>query len=503
MKKNIVYIVMFVMLFDAVNAQNNPSKNTVSPLDSQSLTGAGQPKEPVGGQPPLGAKPSLKNFDYQVKYQRAFEAVLWSLPALAIYRFRSAAFETMDFKDNDIISYSHTATPKLEAITANSSTPYIASYTDLQKGPVVLEVPAAGADGTLYGQVVDAWQFTIADIGPSGLDSGKGGKFLFTPPGYKGDIPAGYIHVASPNYRIAFALRSIVGQGKTTEDAFHYAQKLRVYYLSEAANPPKQRFIDPSEQRYPTLTFYDDRTFKDIYEIFTVEPSRDIDKVMMGMLTSLGIEKGKPYTPDETTKKAMRQAAIDVWYYLQNQLDNLPKEELYWQDRHYASILMTDSNKTFTWEYDDKIDTKTRALEYFWCTYMPKVLSDSPSTQYLMAMADNKGELLKAGSTYKITIPAKMPVKQFWALTIYDRATFSFIDTPSARTTLSSYDLTTMKKNTDGSVTIYVGPSAPKGLESNWIPTRGKRPLPALRFYGPTDELNNKSFKMPDFELLK
>jgi hypothetical protein len=48
----------------------------------------------------------------------------------------------------------------------------------------------------------------------------------------------------------------------------------------------------------------------------------------------------------------------------------------------------------------------------------------------------------------------------------------------------SSYDLPPMKKNADGSVTLYVGSQAPEGLESNWIPSRGKRPFPAFRFYG-------------------
>src|SRR5262249_36084640 len=209
------------------------------------------------------------------------------------------------------------ATPKLEAITANSTTPYIAAYTDLRKGPVVLEVPAAGPDGSLYGQVVDAWQFTIADVGPSGLDKGKAAKYLFTPPGFKGQVPAGYIHVASPNYRIAFAFRSVPAAGKSIDDAHRYAQRLRMYYLSEAANPPQQKFIDPSKMRYPTLPFYDERHFEDMHAIMTVEPVREHDKVMMGMLKSLGIEKGKPFTPDETAKRAMRQGAIDAWHFLQ------------------------------------------------------------------------------------------------------------------------------------------------------------------------------------------
>lgn len=459
--------------------------------------------ETLGGQPPAGATASVKDFDYQIKYQRAFEAVLWNMPAIAIYSFRRAAFTDLGMKDNDIIAYSAPATPKLEAITANSTTPYISAFSDLRKGPVVLEVPAASEEGSGYGQVVDAWQLTIADVGPSGLDKGKGGKLLFTPPGYEGTIPAGYIPVASPNYRIAFAFRSIRAPGKSVADAYAYAKRLRMYYLSEANNPPEQRFIDPINERYPTLPFYDERHFEDMAAVMSVEPVKEQDKVMIGMLKSLGIEPGKPYAPDEKTKKAMRQAAIDAWFFMQEWFDNIPEDRLFWPDRHYASLLMTDANRRFTFVYDDHIDLINRAAEYFWCTYMPKELTDNPATQYLMAMADKDGKPLEAGKLYKLDVPAEMPVKQFWAFTVYNRATMSFIYSDSNRTTLSSYDIDGMKKNADGGVTIYVGPKAPTGLESNWIPTAGKRPLPAMRFYGGTDALNNKSFKMPDMELVE
>lgn len=469
-------------------------------LPAAALAQDGQ--NPLGGQPAKGASPSIKDFDYQIKYQRAFEAVLWNMPAIAIYSFRRAAFTDLGMKDNDIITYSAVATPKLEAITANSTTPYISAFTDLQKGPVVLEVPVAGADGSLYGQVVDAWQFTIADVGPAGIDQGKGGKLLFTPPGYSEAIPDGHIQVASPNYRVAFAFRSVPAAGKTTADAYAYAKRLRMYYLSEAASPPQQKFVDPIDQRYPTLPFYDGRHFEDMHAIMSVEPVREHDKVMMGMLKSLGIEKGKPFAPDETAKRAMNQAAIDVWFYLQDWFDHIPDTMLYWPDRHYASLLQADDNKTFSFIYDNYIDLIPRAAEYFWCTYMPKVLSDAPATQYMMAMADANGHLLEAGMLYKLDLPAEMPVKQFWAITVYDRATMSFIYSDLNRTTLSSYDLDKMKKNADGGVSIYVGPKAPDGLEANWIPTAGKRPLPAVRFYGPTDAFNDKTFKLKDFELV-
>ena len=91
-----------------------------------------------------------------------------------------------------------------------------------------------------------------------------------------------------------------------------------MYFLSEAAHPPQQKFYDPLNDRYPTLPYYDERAFQDIYDIVNVEPVKAQDKVMMGMLASLGIEKGKPFHPDETAKRAMRQAAIDAWFYLQS-----------------------------------------------------------------------------------------------------------------------------------------------------------------------------------------
>jgi hypothetical protein len=197
------------------------------PASELTVGGPGTPNEPLGGQPPAGSAPSVKDFDYEVKYHRAFEAMLWSMPATAVYGFRRA-FDSVGLKDNDIVSYSAGATPKLEALTANSTTPYISACTDLRKGPVVLELPPAGPDGLLFGQIEDAWEIIIAEVGPSGLDKGQGGKFLLTPPGYKGPVPQSYIHIPSPTYRLAFAFRSIPAPGKTAADAYQYAKKLRM-----------------------------------------------------------------------------------------------------------------------------------------------------------------------------------------------------------------------------------------------------------------------------------
>ena len=120
-----------------------------------------------------------------------------------------------------------------------------------------------------------------------------------------------------------------------------------------------------------------------------------------------------------------------------------------------------------------------------------------------MAMADKDGNDFEAGKAYKLTLPKDMPVKQFWSLIVYDLETYSFIYSPLMRPGLSTFDMPNMVKNADGGVTLYLGPDAPEGLESNWIPTSGKKPFPIMRFYGGTAEFWDRSWKMADVELVK
>ena len=68
---------------------------------------------------------------------------------------------------------------------------------------------------------------------------------------------------------------------------------------------------------------------------------------------------------------------------------------------------------------------------------------------------------------------------------------------------ISSYQMDELKKDEDGGVTLYFGPKAPEGLESNWIPTGGKRIAPSIRFYGAKESIIDRSWKMPDVELVK
>jgi hypothetical protein len=117
--------------------------------------------EPLGGQPPPGIRKSMSDLEAQLAYQRAFEAVLWAMPASAIYRFRIGMLQASGMADNVIAASVTPLATKQEFITPNQTTPYTTAVSDLRNGPVVLEVPAKTDKVVLYGQIVDAWQSTI------------------------------------------------------------------------------------------------------------------------------------------------------------------------------------------------------------------------------------------------------------------------------------------------------------------------------------------------------
>ena len=157
------------------------------------------------------------------------------MPAASIYRLRIGLLEQPGMEDNVINVFSGTLRAIHEVITGNQDTPYIGAVSDLRNGPIVLEVPEKTEKAILYGQIVDAWQATVADLGPAGVDRGQGGKYLLLPPGYQGPVPDGYFVVRSSGYQILLVFRSVALAGASEADAYNYAKTLKLYPMSEAA----------------------------------------------------------------------------------------------------------------------------------------------------------------------------------------------------------------------------------------------------------------------------
>lgn len=129
--------------------------------------------------------------------RRAVEAVIWGLPAVSMkFFFEGMQAEAADYQD--IVYFSKPMVSRHGFLTANNNVPYVAVFLNTKAGPMILDVPAASEKTMYFGSALDMWQTPITDVGPAGADKGKGGKFLFLPPGYKGTVPEGYLVFRPP-----------------------------------------------------------------------------------------------------------------------------------------------------------------------------------------------------------------------------------------------------------------------------------------------------------------
>jgi hypothetical protein len=97
--------------------------------------------------------------------------------------------------------------------------------------------------------------------------------------------------------------------------------------------------------------------------------------------------------------------------------------------------------------------------------------------------------------TYRLHLPPDVPVKDFWAVTLYDSQTRSQLQTSQKFPTVGS-QTEGIEKNADGSYDIYFAPTASAGKESNWLQTgSGKSWLPLLRMYGPLEPWIDQSWR--------
>ena len=117
----------------------------------------------------------------------------------------------------------------------------------------------------------------------------------------------------------------------------------------------------------------------------------------------------------------------------------------------------------------------------------------------MSAAKDKQGQWLDGGQPYVLHVPANVPAREFWAVTVYDVLTRSMIETDTMKSGISSKD--TPKANPDGSVDIHFGPQAPQDGSANWIKTLPERGWFAyFRWYSPTEAFFNKSWALPDIE---
>lgn len=122
--------------------------------------------------------------------------------------------------------------------------------------------------------------------------------------------------------------------------------------------------------------------------------------------------------------------------------------------------------------------------------------------RYLVTYQDSDGNWLSGEHTYKLHVPANVPASNFWSTTVYDENNRLMIINDAGSPDISSRK--NLKVNSDGSIDVYYGPKPVKGYENNWVQTNpGEGWFTYFCFYGPTEQMFDKSWTMGDIELVK
>ena len=117
--------------------------------------------------------------------RRAVEAAIWGMPVVNYDLMLQEMLTKTTGKVNQMIYWGRPLDWRNQTLTPNPDTLYFMAFFNTRDvGPIVIEIPPAGADGSLNANIVNIWQQPLEDAGLLGVDKGAGVKLLMLPPGY-------------------------------------------------------------------------------------------------------------------------------------------------------------------------------------------------------------------------------------------------------------------------------------------------------------------------------
>ena len=416
----------------------------------------------------------------------AEEAFIYGLPIVMNYAVMQefavdknsgqfkAPFNTM-YNDAAVFTYKDTA-----VVTPNSDTPYSMVWLDLRAEPMVISVPAVPEKRYYSVQFIDGNAYNYGYIGTraTGPDAGD---YLVVGPDWKGEKPAGIREVFKST--TPFSLTISRTQLFNPDDMPNVA-KVQAGYKAQ----PLSAFLNqPAPAAAPKIDFLPATTegIKDNFYAYLdaaleFVPITPETRELRGRLASIGIGPGKTFDFKELSLEhkaavllAMKEGDDKVTKYLDSGMKNING----WK----VGAVFGDS--AFY-----KGDWLKRAAAAKGGIYG----NDSVEAMYPMTRTDAAGKTLDASKhNYTITFPAAQlpPVNSFWSVTMYDGKTQLLIKNPINRYLINSPMLPDMKKNADGSLTLYIQKDSPgKDKESNWLPAPNDTIYLVMRLYWPRTE---------------
>jgi hypothetical protein len=429
----------------------------------------------------------------ELDYQLACQVYLWALPLVSYAQWKHVHYDTFGATSSDLVHY-ESYRDRLGLITANATTPYTLNFFNLaETGPLVVELPP----GPTAGGVSDFWQREVGVLGEMGADAGKGGKTLIVPPGIDiADAGDDFTIMQSPNMNIMFGFRTL------DPDPAHsraLIEAVRIYPYASRENPGATRIVCPDGRPWsgdqPRGLDY----WSALHDIYQTEVVDERDRFYLAMLKQLGIEKGKPFAPDDRLTGILTQASAagELMAQANTFVKRFP-DAAWWPDRRWDLAIMLDNSAQRGDYYDQLLERASWFYEAVSFSSAMKSQTPGVGQAYLGSYVDANDEWLDGANNYTLRVPADVPAKLFWSATVYDVYTRCLIDNDQQRGDRGSRD-GDLQVNSDGSVDLYFGPTAPESGETNWVQTiPGKHWFSYFRFYGPLEGYFDHSWKLGD-----
>ncbi len=364
-------------------------------------------------------------------------------------------------------------------VRSNFDTLYSVSWLDMTKEPLVISAPDTD-DRYYLLPMLDMWTDVFASPGWRTTGT-KAGKFLVTPPGWKGTVPDGMTRIDAPTPYVW-----LIGRTKTDGPADYDAvRKIQAGYkvtlLSEFGKPPKPVEFkpDPSvDMKTPPKVQVDTmaggKYFAYAAELLKLHPPHVTDEPIISRMKKIGIEVGKSLDIsklDPSVQKALESAPQDGQKLMAWKLPTLARVANGWS-------MNTDTVGVYGNYYLKRAILSQQGLG-------ANVVEDAI---YPLNLGDESGKPLDGANRYTISFEkgAAPPVNAFWSITLYDQEGFQ-VGNALNRFAVSSW--MPFKYNSDGSLDLYFQNESPgKDMEANWLPApKGPFNL-TMRLYAPKSE---------------
>ncbi len=382
---------------------------------------------------------------------------------------------------NQIYNEARVFTPKDTAIiTPNSDTPYSFVGADLRAEPIVLCVPKIEKTRYYDVQLVDMYTFNYGYIG-SRATGNDAGCYMIAGPNWKGATPTGIKKVFHSETQFGLiGYRTQLFGPKDMPNVVKIQSGYKVQPLSAFLHqpaPPAAPAID-----FPPFTKDDMKLPFPKYLNFVLQfcPPVEEEKALRAKFATIGIEAGKPFDLAKLSEAEKAEEALGVkegYDAIVKQKDEIGKNINGWL---VGSALGDRAFFNGNW--------LLRAAAALAGIYG----NSAEEAVYPLAKNDAAGNPLDGSKhNYTLTFAAGQypPVNAFWSVTMYDSKTQLLIENPINRYLINSPMLPAMKKNPDGSLTMYIQKDAPSAdKKANWLPAPNGPIYLVMRLYWPKTE---------------